>query len=552
MSGTNSDLIPVRMLTQFAYCSRLAYMEWVQGEFEYNASVVEGKYQHRNVDTSSGNKKIESRKEDEIIHARSVTISDNKLGMIAKTDLLEIQGKSVTPIEYKHGNVPDTPEKTYKDHRVQLCAQALLLRANGYLCTQGIVYYISSKQRIKIEFDDRLVAETLQMIYDMKKMALESKIPPPLVDSPKCPGCSLVGICLPDETNVLTDVIQIKNDNIRRMYPIRNDSWPVHVQEQGAYVSLLGDSINIKSRNSESVKVRLLDVSELSVYGNVQISTQAIRKMCERDIPISYHTYGGWFVGMISGAVHKNIELRINQHKKHVKKTASLAIARQFVHGKIKNSITMLRRNHTNPDEVIINLEQLAEQTKTVKKYDVLLGIEGLAARHYFSEFNGMIKENRETFHFTDRNRRPPKDPINAMLSFLYAMLVRQAVVTVSQVGFDPYLGFLHMPKYGKPSLALDIIEEFRPVVADSVCITLINNGMITPKDMIQTEFGVNLTSDGRRKVIKSYEHRMDSTIKHAILGYTVSYRRVMETQARLLARHISDEIPIYPIFRTR
>ncbi len=550
----SSNLIPVRMLTEFVYCKRLAYMEWVQGEFAYNADVVDGKYQHRNVDKPSGNKSLES-ETDEKIHARSVTLSDTNLGLVSKMDLLELEGDTATPIEYKRGTTPENPDRTYDDHVVQVCAQGLLLRANGYACTKGIIYYIASKQRIEIPFDDYTIAKTLQAISDMKDMTKMEMMPPPLVDSPKCPRCSLVGICLPDETNMLSadKTRSISKDQVRRMYPIRNDSVPVYVQEQGSYITKSGDCIHVKSKGQIIRKIKLIDISEITIFGNIQITTQAIRELCNRNIPVCYMTYGGWFTGMITGFSHKNIELRISQHKKHSQKNASMAIAREIVFGKIKNCITMLRRNHTAPpNNKIDDLEAFADKAKTVKQYNSLLGIEGMAARIYFSEFSGMIKSESVNFDFTGRNRRPPRDPVNAILSFLYAMLARQATSTISIVGLDPYLGFLHMPKYGKPALALDLIEEFRPIIADSVCITVINNGEVTDADIIQTKFGTNLTSSGRRSVINAYERRMDSSVTHPLLGYAASYRRIMETQARLLSRHILDEIPEYPVFRTR
>ena len=552
-SRLDSDFIPVRMLTQYAYCKRLSYMEWVQGEFTSNADVIDGKYQHRNVDKPSGRKKLEENT-DEKIHARSVTLSDVQLGLISKMDLLELEGNIATPVEYKRGSTPENPNRTHEDHVAQVCAQGLLLRANGYTCTKGIIYYISSKQRIEVSFDDETVEKTLQMIKEMREMAKTDTIPPPLVDSPKCPRCSLVGICLPDETNLLSDSAHhINKDQIRRMYPIRNDAIPVYVQEQGSYVSKSGECIHVKTKDKVLKKIRLIDISEITVFGNIQVTTQAIRELCNRNIPICYMTYGGWFTGMTTGLSHKNVELRINQHKKYGEKSASMAIAREIVFGKIKNCATMLRRNHKSPPhEKISEIDGFAERARTARQYDTLLGIEGMAARIYFSEFNGMIKSESMDFNFTGRNRRPPLDPVNAILSFLYAMLTRQATTTVNRVGFDPYLGFLHRPKYGKPALALDIIEEFRPIVADSVCITIINNGEITEADVIKTIFGVNLTSTGRRAVITAYERRMDSTITHPLLGYAASYRRIMETQARLLSRHILDEIPVYPAFRTR
>ena len=535
-------------------------MEWVQGEFEYNQDVIDGKYQHRNVDKPSGGKKLEqsTNKDDETIieqiHARSITLSDMALGLISKTDLLELDGNIATPIEYKRGNTPDTPNRTYDDHIIQVCAQGLLLRANGYTCTKGFVYYIASKQRIEINLDDNTIKKTLQMIKEMKEMGESDTMPAPLVDSPKCPRCSLVGICLPDEVNLLSDEThQTNNEQIRRMYPMRSDTIPVYIQEQGARVAKSGDCIHVKSKDTTIKKIRLIDISEITLFGNIQITTQAIRELNKRNIPICYMTYGGWFTGITTGLSHKNIELRIKQHKKYDLKNASIGIARQIVFGKIKNCMTLLRRNHKSPPiDKIDQMNILAQRACTVKQYDTLLGLEGMAARIYFSEFNGMIKSESMDFNFNGRNRRPPKDPINAVISFLYSMLTRNALITVTRVGLDPYLGFLHMPKYGKPALALDMIEEFRPIVADSTCITLINNGEISSSDFVKTDFGVNLTNKGRSTVISAYERRMDSVVTHPLLGYTASYKRIMETQTRLLARHILGEIPTYPAFRTR
>lgn len=545
-------LIPVRMLAQFAYCKRLAYLEWVQGEFEYNEEVVEGKYAHRVVDKKSGTSKMRQ-SDAEKIHARSVMLSDAELGLIAKMDLLELKGRAATPIEYKRGKVPDS-ESIYKDHVVQVCAQGLLLRANGYESTKGIIYYVSSKQRVEVKFDDQAIAITLQMISDLKEIARMDKLPAPLVDSPKCHRCSLVGICLPDETNMLAGHgVHINKDHVRRMYPARKDSVPVYVQEQGAYVSKSGDCIDIKMEGKSMKKIKMIDISELTIFGNVQVTTQTIRELCSRNIPICYMTYGGWFSGMTVGTGSKNVDLRIHQYRKYEKMGSSMQIAREIVFAKIKNCATMLRRNHKSPPaDKMDELDRLAEKARSTKQYQILLGVEGMAARVYFSEFSGMIKTEQFGFDFTGRNRRPPRDPVNAILSFLYSLLTRQAMTTVDVVGFDPYLGFLHRPKYGKPALALDLIEEFRPIVADSVCLTLINGGGISESDFIKTGFGTNMTSSGRRSVITAYENRMDSTITHPFLGYSASYRRVMETQARLLSRNILDEIPAYPAFRTR
>ena len=544
-------LIPVRMLTQFAYCNRLGYMEWVQGEFETSADVEEGTLQHRRVDEPSGQRKMKEGG-DGPVHARSVTVSDDTLGLVAKADLLEIRGKTVTPIEYKRGTVPDVPGGVRESTMIQVCAQGLLLRANGYECAEGVVYYAGSKRRVTVPLDDLAVAKTLQSIHDMKEMIKNNTIPPPLVDSPKCPRCSLVGICLPDETNALSDGGEVEADSVRRMYPVRVDTVPVYVQNQGAYVSVTGELLRIKSPDGSIRKVRLMDVSDLTLYGNIQVTTQAVRKLCERGIPVCYLSYGGRFVGRTSGRTSRNVDLRIRQHQAYGSKTATMRIARAIVRGKIKNGVVMLRRNHVSPPvPVLEEMAGLAEKCRTVRRYDALLGMEGLAARLYFSEFAGMLKGD-ERFDFRDRNRRPPKDPVNAILSFVYMMLSRQAEITVGTVGMDPYLGFLHTPHHGRPSLALDLMEEFRPIIGDSVCVSLVNNGMIKRSDFVRTPFGVAMTDGGRRRVIMAFESRMDETVRHRLLGYSASYRRILETQARLLARHLMGEIPEYPPFRVR
>ncbi|MBI4491442.1 MAG: CRISPR-associated endonuclease Cas1 [Chloroflexi bacterium] len=551
------------MLNEFAYCPRLAYLEWVQGEFADSVDTVEGRFQHRRVDQPSGELPealpdgAEAATDGEApgrIHARSVTLSDESLGAIARIDLVEGRGSEVTPVDYKHGKAPDVPGGAWEPERVQLCLQGLLLRANGYACTEGMLYFVESRERVGIPFDDALVARTIELLQDLRRVAAAGQIPPPLVDSPKCPRCSLVGICLPDEVNLLSAPDQpINRDDLRRLVPSRDDALPLYVQTQGAVVGKSGDLLEIKLKGAVLQKARLMDVSHLAVYGNVQVTSQALRELCARNIPVCYFSYGGWFQGITSGMAHKNVELRCRQYAVAMVPDASLPIARRMIFGKIKNCRTLLRRNHKEPPPAVLaELDRLAGHALTAGSAETLLGIEGAAARCYFSELQGMLKDDSLVFDFQGRNRRPPRDLVNALLSFIYSMLIKQAMVTALAVGFDPYLGFYHQPKYGKPALALDLAEEFRPIVADSVCIGLINNGEIGREHVISRGGMVALTQNGRRKVIEAYERRVDTTITHPMFGYAVSYRRIMEIQARLLARHLLGEVRAYPVFRTR
>lgn len=203
------ELVPARMLNEFAYCPRLCYLEWVQGEFAHSADTIDGRFQHRRVDQPTGNLALPPSPSDDDadagdkIHARSVTLSDDTLGAIARIDLVEADGKCATPVDYKRGAVPDVPGNAYEPERVQLCIQGLLLRAKGYECRQGVLYFVASRRRVTIEFDDDLVRRTKSLLDETRAMAGAGRIPAPLEDSPKCPRCSLVGICLPDEVTFL-------------------------------------------------------------------------------------------------------------------------------------------------------------------------------------------------------------------------------------------------------------------------------------------------------------------------------------------------------------
>ena len=180
------------------------------------------------------------------------------------------------------------------------------------------------------------------------------------------------------------------------------------------------------------------------------------------------------------------------------------------------------------------------------------LGHDAQKRRAAFAHFDGMIKAGISAFDFRTRNRRPPKDPVNAVLSFLYSMLMRQAMVSAMAVGFGPYMGFYHQPKYGRPALALDLAEEFRPLIADSAALTLFNNAELKEKDFIHRGGAVSLTQNGRKAVITAFERRMDTLITHPLFQYSISYRRIMEVQARLLGRHLLGELKRYPGFTTR
>ncbi|MCE7902278.1 MAG: CRISPR-associated protein Cas4, partial [Gammaproteobacteria bacterium PRO9] len=198
-------LLPARMVNEFQYCPRLAYLEWVQGEWADSRDTVEGRHAHRRVDQPSGQlpDPDSTVTDGDRVHARSITLSSIRLGLIARMDLVEAEGNTVTPVDYKRGKRPHVPRGAYDPERVQICLQGLILEEHGYSCTEGVLYFAESRERVRVAFDDELRELTRNAIDGLRLIAAGGQIPPPLEDSPKCPRCSLVGICLPDEVRFL-------------------------------------------------------------------------------------------------------------------------------------------------------------------------------------------------------------------------------------------------------------------------------------------------------------------------------------------------------------
>jgi len=538
-------LVPARMLNEFTYCKRLFHMEWVQARFEHNPDTAEGVWRHRVVDDKAGKVPLPD-DEGEFRKATSVMLGSERLGLVAVIDLLEAVGGKVRPVDFKKGR-PPMHGPAWEPELVQICAQGLLLREHGYVCDEGVLSFSETRERRVVPFDEPLITRTLALLADLRLVAEREEPPPPLVDSPKCPRCSLVGLCLPDETNLLAERT---TRPARRLTPRDGEARPLYVTENGVTVGMRDSRVEIRRKTETLGAARLLDVSQINVVGNAQVSTQLLRECFRREIPVLWFSYGGWFSGMAEGLPSKHVELRRRQVG--VAYQAGLPVARRMVEGKIRNSRTFLRRNsRTVDDKVIASLKRLAEDALIAPSLASLLGTEGTAARLYFGQFSTMLRSDFG-FDFDGRNRRPPKDPINCLLSYLYSLLAKDLTATTYGVGFDPYIGFYHRPRFGRPALALDLAEEFRPIVADSVVVNLVNNGEIKQSDFIVRAGGVGLTADGRRAVIASYERRLDTEVTHPIFGYKVTYRRLFEVQARLLGAYLLREIPEYLSFTTR
>jgi CRISPR-associated protein Cas1 len=630
------------MLNEFVYCPRLFYYEFVESVFVESGDTLRGKALHRRVDGGKGElppagEKEEGRRKkaesgitavaapstlgpepttDEVIHSRSVQMGSDRLGVTAKMDLVEVRAGKVSgeagetgdlfsalevcPVDYKAG-APKEGEggnELWDADRMQLGVQALILRNNGYTCNEGVIYYRETKQRVRLPITPELALWVEERI-GAARQAAAGAIPPPLVASSKCPRCSLVSVCLPDETRLLRgagegsrgrspyrvclpdetrlltapasqpSVPSPQPSPVRRLMAARDDARALYLSTQGLRVGRKDEVLQIKEEKSVVDEVRINDVSHVALFGNIQITTQAIQTLCELEVPVTYFSMGGWFYGLTRGHELKNVFLRIEQFRLARDAATCLRLARQFVEGKIRNHRTMLMRNHLEaPPATLLKLKQYAEAASRAESIESLLGVEGGAAAAYFEQFSGMIKAADElddqlpgaevptqqvfNFNFQGRNRRPPTDPVNALLSLAYSLLAKDCLLAALAVGFDPYVGFYHQPRFGRPALALDLMEEFRPLVAESAVLTCINNRVVSENDFVRAGQAVNLTAAGRKQFFQTYEQRMSALLTHPVFDYKVSYRRALELQARLLAKVLTGEIPEYIPLTTR
>ncbi|MBM3984051.1 MAG: CRISPR-associated endonuclease Cas1, partial [Planctomycetes bacterium] len=383
----------------------------------------------------------------------------------------------------------------------------------------------------------------------------------------KCFGCSLVTVCLPEETlyglspRAEGDAGEAKGVELRRVIPQSDNGAVLYLQEPGSKVGKSSEHLVIKKDGKETGRVPLHAVRQVVVCGNVQVSTQALETMAENEIGVSYVTGHGRFIGAFVPAPAKNVSLREAQFRQFGDPAVCLELAKTVVRAKLANQRTLLMRSLRGDEEArgsheygAKGLNGLLGRVDDQTSVESVLGIEGQGAALYFGEFGRFLKPlpDGKGFDFTTRNRRPPRDPVNALLSFAYAMLARDCFSAVCTVGFDPYKGFFHQGRHGKPSLALDLMEEFRPVIADSVVLTLINNESLSKGDFIMWRGACNLTEAGRRAFFAAYEKRKATEISHPVYGYRMSYSRMLEVQARMLAAFVRGEVPSYTGFTVR
>lgn len=326
----------------------------------------------------------------------------------------------------------------------------------------------------------------------------------------------------------------------------------VYVVREDAFLGKVDERLHVKYQRERLLDVPLLKVDGVVLLGRATVSPAVVDELLERHIPLSFLTRYGRYRGRLEPELTKNIFVRRSQWKAAGTTSESVAAVRGFVRGKLKNYRSLLQRKQrdTAALDVADGIEALQRAIAALAhtdSIDSLRGYEGAGSAAYFGCWSRLLAGT--PFDFPNRNRRPPKDPVNSLLSLGYALLRHDVQGALNIVGFDPYLGYLHTEQYGRPSLALDVMEEFRPLVVDALVLAAVKQGQFTPEDFETEPLSgkVSLTEDGLKRFLRAYEEKKQSQFKHPVLGRKCSYQEAFEIQGRLLAKFLMGETEQYP-----
>lgn len=333
----------------------------------------------------------------------------------------------------------------------------------------------------------------------------------------------------------------------------------LYVTTQGAYLSLEGETVVIRVQREKRLRLPLHTLAGICCFEQVACSPQLLHACAQRDVTVSFLGFGGGFLARVEGPTSGNVLLRREQYRRSDDPEAAADIARTLVAAKVANSRTLIlragrERSHPLATQALgraaAELQQFLGQLSRPVGLDTVRGLEGAAGKTYFSVFDHCIVAQKEDFRFQRRTRRPPVDPVNCLLSFLYVILCHDAVSALESVGLDPAVGYLHRDRPGRPGLALDLMEEVRPVIADRVALSLINRRQVRSTGFIRGETGAVLMSDSTRKaVLAAYQERKQDEIQHPFLGERIPFGLLLHAQAMLLARCLRGDLDGYPPF---
>ena len=528
---SEDDPIPISLVVHQAFCPRRAWLE-VMGERTDTAQVATGITEHGGTDDTSTSRAA---------RLRGVDVRSDRLGVSGRCDTLEVGTRGeLTVIEYKATPVRRKAEIT-RSMRAQLALQGIALAEMGHQVAGHAVYCTQHRSRVDVVLSSADLADAEELVVSTRRTIENDTAPPPLEDDPRCTRYSHAAVCLPDERGMTTMP--------RRIVVSNPDGQILHLATPGSRASIRQGRVEVAHQGERVASFPIEQIQAVVTHGNVDLSGGLIRELLWRNIVITWCSSRGRVTGWAASADGPNGGPR---HRQHVEsERGRLDLAREFVAGKIANQATLLRRHGDSPTSTTAVLRDLQRAAGQAGSLNELFGVEGQAAARYFAGFSSMLTAEAAV-GFTTRTRRPATDPVNAALNYAYGLLVADVIRAVLACGLDPHSGFLHSPGRNKPALALDLCEEFRAPVADSVVIGAFNNGELTTRDFSSVLGSVSLRDKGRKQLIAAYERRVGMEFRHPTFGYSVTWRRAMEIQARLVLGVVDGTQPRYRSIRIR
>ncbi|MEM8806791.1 MAG: type I-MYXAN CRISPR-associated endonuclease Cas1 [Cyanobacteria bacterium P01_G01_bin.38] len=530
--------IRVSALHAMAYCSRLYYLEEVEELYTQDAAVFAGRRLHVELE------------ENEEGEWEDLFLESVELGLRGRVDALRTRDGKTIPYEHKRGRChrgDDKKPQVWPSDRIQILAYACLLEmALGITVEEGRVRYHADNVLIHISLDEAGRADVRTAI-EAARWLRQSTLRPPVTDNERlCTRCSLAPVCLPEEARLAHD----REWQPVRLFPKDDERQIVHVLEPGTRIGRTGDQLKITRPKQLPEKIAVRQVAQVVLHSFSQMSTQALYFCNDQQIGVHLVSGGGRYVGSFDTR-QGSIQRRIHQYQALSDPDFCLSLARRLVtcRGQGQRKFLMRGRRSLNTPSAdlggaIQQMKRLLKQIPQASGLASLLGLEGNLAALYFGALPSLISPQIDTqLHFSGRNRRPPKDRFNCLLSFGYALLLKDVMNALISIGLEPALGFYHQPRSQAPPLALDLIEIFRVPLVDMAVLASVNRGQWH----IQEDFEVRgqqvwLSDLGRRKFVEIYERRKADSWKHPVTGYSLTYRRLIELEVRLLEKEWSGE----------
>ncbi|MEP0923436.1 type I-MYXAN CRISPR-associated endonuclease Cas1 [Leptolyngbya sp. ST-U4] len=540
------DTVRVSALHALAYCPRLFYLEEVEELYTQDAAVFAGRRLHVELE----------KQEDE--EWEELFLESVELGLRGRVDALRTRDGQTIPYEHKRGRChrdDNNHPQAWESDRLQILAYAYLLESVlGITVQEGRIRYHADNVLVHVSLNDAGRAAVREAI-DQARLLRQSSHRPPVTENERlCARCSLAPVCLPEEARLAHD----RDWQPVRLFPEDDDRQVLHILEPGTAIGRAGEQLKITRRASQASgtktppveKVPARQVGHVVLHSFSQISTQALHFCADQEIGVHLVSGGGRYIGSFDTR-QGSIQRRIRQYTALSNSETCLNLARKLVTCRGQGQRKLLMRGQRGRAEVpealtnaIGQMKAVLKQVPVAESLSSLLGLEGNLAALYFRALPHLISEGVDpALRFDGRNRRPPKDRFNALLGFGYALLLKDIMNAILVVGLEPALGFYHQPRTQAPPLALDLMEIFRVPLVDLPVLASINRKQWNVSEDFEVRGSqVWLSDSGRRKFVSLYERRKEETWKHPVTGYSLTYRRLIELEVRLLEKEWMGE----------